>query len=1207
MLMNNPQILSSIMIPDKLASIFSQAKYETNLAKNISISYYEKNGTAFFETSLGDNCNATMQGANISFKQYRKGIEFDFRGTGAIPKLIYACGNERAMNFFDFSIVERGYAEPIYNETMVYDANLNISYPEMEIVGYDVKPQSYDYLIEYIPTIIGQYENCTKIDSKTQECLGSEMIDITKNFDGEVTFTQKSGNVSGKDIWVIDPLFIPIIKAEHLDANRTFISDIYEEVKEQDDVWSEVIGDGEYVRVTFEEVLDNTKDITLYARATNKTSEVEVYVEDGNESLAVFENISSEDWYKIYLTELDGTHDVFDLKVLGSVEFDYITDPETGGIFIIDGEDAGSTPWEFDSLTEDDSCTIALDSDAKHEGTYGYKILFDGVGDTAQGEYAFAEQTEMYVRFYIYIPSTFNLENTWDLEGTFHLLDGVSTLAQFGLSSMGATTPVRWAWAYEFSWSYDDTNFATDTWHYVEIRFLNDGASGGIEVWVDGDKIGTDLDQDTSADKPDNMQIGGLAGSISPNGDFFYIDDIKADTSYIGAYSAEEDEEYPIFSNYWDNNATLVDSGLGLFNVTVINTNGTVWLEIDGNNITAQNITADVYNASASLTSGTYIYYWHSWGNGSSHNYNQSVAQSYTVNTSADTTPPYFIDGTPTNQTIAYETALAYNINATDETAFDCFAVNDTNFQINCSGYLQNNTILGVALYNLNITINDSSNNLNSTLMWVNVTQIASLINLTFNETTPQDYGTQLNTTCEVLTGEGTAVLTLDGTTITSGSVITMNASTHSFNCSYSSTQNYSASSNTSEFVINKIYDTADILLNGVESNLSVIYPQQINVSVSNNNTAGTITINGTTITSATNYTWGVGIWEVNVSLAGDQNYTANLTTWRLEVNQTTSLVNLTLNNTQSNTTIVDGGTIDLNCSTITGDSSAYLLLYREGTLINNGTSPIGNTTTFSTVQVENITCAYENTQNYSISYETWWVDVTAAPDIEYPNFSSFWDNNATLVGSGTGLFNVTVTRTNGTVGIEFDGTNYSSENITASVYNASISIGSDGVYNYYWWSYGNGTSENYNISATFSYTVNVTPDTTPPTFDNLRNFTQEANISFSQSITASDDVDVDSYIFNQTNYFSINQATGAIVNVTNLSRIEIHWLNLTVNDTSNNLLSGLFYINLTTVTPPPAVTYSNITKLHPNVPLSVPHFRLGKNLIFGLIEGLIR
>jgi len=92
-----------------------------------------------------------------------------------------------------------------------------------------------------------------------------------------------------------------------------------------------------------------------------------------------------------------------------------------------------------------------------------------------------------------------------------------------------------------------------------------------------------------------------------------------------------------------------------------------------------------------------------------------------TYSVGIDETPPYFTD--ISNQTINNVTALSYDINASDGTGMSCFTVNDTtNFNIDCDGVLVNNTQLSVQLYNLNITINDTSNNLNSSLMWVNVT-----------------------------------------------------------------------------------------------------------------------------------------------------------------------------------------------------------------------------------------------------------------------------------------------------------------------------------------------------------------------------------------------------------------------------------------------------------------------------------------------------
>ncbi|MGD9276907.1 MAG: hypothetical protein PVJ67_07080, partial [Candidatus Pacearchaeota archaeon] len=125
-------------------------------------------------------------------------------------------------------------------------------------------------------------------------------------------------------------LIIEITKAEHLDSDRNFISDIYEEVRAKDNVWSETINDGEYVRITFEHELDSSRDITVFARsANNESSEISVYTMDGNESIATFENINEEHLYKIYLTNLTESEDVFDLRVGGNVEFDYIVDPIT--------------------------------------------------------------------------------------------------------------------------------------------------------------------------------------------------------------------------------------------------------------------------------------------------------------------------------------------------------------------------------------------------------------------------------------------------------------------------------------------------------------------------------------------------------------------------------------------------------------------------------------------------------------------------------------------------------------------------------------------------------------------------------------------------------------------------------------------------------------------------------------------------------------
>jgi len=123
-------------------------------------------------------------------------------------------------------------------------------------------------------------------------------------------------------------IIIEITKAEHLDSDRQFISDIYEQVKKLDDIWSETIPANDYVRVTFEKNLTPTNDITIYPRVISGEPTIEVYEKDKKEKIAEFANIVSNEYNKVYLTNLQGIQDTFDLRVVGgNLQLDYIVDP----------------------------------------------------------------------------------------------------------------------------------------------------------------------------------------------------------------------------------------------------------------------------------------------------------------------------------------------------------------------------------------------------------------------------------------------------------------------------------------------------------------------------------------------------------------------------------------------------------------------------------------------------------------------------------------------------------------------------------------------------------------------------------------------------------------------------------------------------------------------------------------------------------------
>jgi len=125
---------------------------------------------------------------------------------------------------------------------------------------------------------------------------------------------------------------INITKAMHLDHEKKIISDMYDLVKTHDNIWSDKIYNGEYVRVTFEQSLTPENDITILARnRRGRESYIEVYCSDTEDIVAQFPGITNEDYYTIYLGSLNDQCAMFDLKVVsdgGYLEFDHIIDPE---------------------------------------------------------------------------------------------------------------------------------------------------------------------------------------------------------------------------------------------------------------------------------------------------------------------------------------------------------------------------------------------------------------------------------------------------------------------------------------------------------------------------------------------------------------------------------------------------------------------------------------------------------------------------------------------------------------------------------------------------------------------------------------------------------------------------------------------------------------------------------------------------------------
>ncbi|MBU0616077.1 MAG: hypothetical protein KJ601_08370, partial [Nanoarchaeota archaeon] len=145
--------------------------------------------------------------------------------------------------------------------------------------------------------------------------------------------------------------------------------------------------------------------------------------------------------------------------------------------------------------------------------------------------------------------------------------------------------------------------------------------------------------------------------------------------------------------------------------------------------------------------------------NDSSNNVNSII---YQVDVEDNTKPQF--NPIPTNQETNYSKVFGYQITGTDNAAVDDYTVNDTaNFKINSTGYLANNTVLSIGTYSLLITVNDTSNNLNTTTVSVavkltNTTAITENTSVTFDFSEADSnitlyLGDDVTTTIKVTTG----------------------------------------------------------------------------------------------------------------------------------------------------------------------------------------------------------------------------------------------------------------------------------------------------------------------------------------------------------------------------------------------------------------------------------------------------------------------
>jgi hypothetical protein len=224
--------------------------------------------------------------------------------------------------------------------------------------------------------------------------------------------------------------------------------------------------------------------------------------------------------------------------------FNHVVSAGETGIFVADAETNNLSAWSTYVPTDGSVTTTAA---AAAHGNYGYQFTYDGTGADLRLVKLSLNQADVYVRFYLELDRFFALIGTAPRRLEIARLSGASTLLTLRLEysdpTLGGDGKFKLyadAGAFGNGTTVSSViNYSTS--HYIEMRWVNHITNGGWQLWADGALLFSQLGQNTIASGNfTTIQVGSnSAGSSTPAvNSILYFDDVRADSAYIGAYTA---------------------------------------------------------------------------------------------------------------------------------------------------------------------------------------------------------------------------------------------------------------------------------------------------------------------------------------------------------------------------------------------------------------------------------------------------------------------------------------------------------------------------------------------------------------------------------------------------------------------------------------------------------------------------------------------
>ena len=393
-----------------------------------------------------------------------------------------------------------------------------------------------------------------------------------------------------------------------------------------------------------------------------------------------------------------------------------------------------------------------------------------------------------------------------------------------------------------------------------------------------------------------------------------------------------------------------------------------------------------IFNVSTNCTSGFVLY---RNGTAITNNSLQSLAANtynFTVirNDTINYTNIYDEKNFVINQNTTWTPTLVITPSTTETYPTETTATgNNCQSQLNCTLYRDSILVINPEVITLaagiyNYTFNTTGNVNYSTktvtdLLTIN--QATPIITKALNGTDANliiTYPEQVNASAS--TTGGTIFIFRNGTDVTSENNLFVSLAVSFYEYKFNVTGNENYTDVAGEFLnatVNINNEVGEVIFNETSPQT---YPAIFTVS-SNFSSSFILYRNGTVIANNSIQNLAVGIYNFTAIRDDQENYTNFYDEQNFVINQGTGVVFTYLNNSRSNITINQNEEIYLNATLETGVGD--IKLYNNGTLINQGTSPLTNLTNFTTIGLFNITTTYDGNENYTSAFETFYVNVT--------------------------------------------------------------------------------------------------------------------------------------------------------------------------------------------------------------------------------------